>query len=346
MHISEDRVRHAIGVDIGGTKVRTALVDSSGSVLATKTCRSAFCQDPVADATWLVREIRSVASQAGVCHDSLDGVCVGVPGVLDAAGGTIISCPNARSLEGTGLQNAIQNMMGLPVMMANDVSMAAVAEGWIGAGVGIRDFLFVAIGTGIGLGIVINGALYTGTGNAGEGGHVVVADSGPVCGCGRRGCHETLASGLAIEAAYSYGHSARECIESGGVLTYSMTDTVSVSAEEVFQRYRSGDGLARRVVEDAAYYMGVGVANLINLFAPELVVIGGGLGVGEWDFISPIVSRICSTHVRIGIRSKYRIEKSTVDVNAGVLGCAKMVFDRTSPRGMTGGAVIDSSTRF
>jgi glucokinase len=339
-------VRYGVGVDIGGTKVRTALVDSRGSVLAARTCRSAFCQDPASDAAWLIREIESVASEARICRDSLDGICVGVPGVLDAAADTIISCPNARSLEGAGLRSAIEGMIGLPVMMENDVSMAAVAEGWIGAGVGIRDFLFVAIGTGIGLGIVINGALYTGTGNAGEGGHVVVADSGPVCGCGRRGCHETLASGLAIEAAYSRGHSARECVESGGALTYSMTDAVSVSAEEVFRRYRSGDELARRVVEDAAYYMGVGVANLINLFAPELVVIGGGLGVGEWDFISPIVSRICSTHVRIGIRGKYRIEKSIVDVNAGVLGCAKTVFDRISPRGTTGGALVDSSTRF
>ncbi len=322
---------YAIGVDIGGTKVRTALVDSNGSVLAANTCQSTFDEDPVANADWLAQRIQSVASASGVHLTDLEGVCVGIPGVLDASADSIISCPNARSLEGAGLGSAIEGTLGLPVILENDVNMAAVAEGWIGAGVGVQHFLFVSIGTGIGLGIVINGSLYNGTGNAGEGGHVVVADWGPVCGCGRRGCYETLGSGLAIEAAYSYGHPARECVESGGKLIYDMSDSVSVSAVEVFQRYRSGDKLARRVIEDAAYYMGVGVANLINLFAPQLVVIGGGLGTGEWEFISPIIDHICSTHVRIGIRGKYRMVRSTVGVDAGVLGCARTVFDRLGP---------------
>ncbi len=322
--------KYAIGIDIGGTKVRTGLIDLEGRILAARTMPSEFTPHASENAHRLAVEAIAVAADAGMAVEETCGVCLGVPGIVDVNNGRILSCPNARELEGAGLLEAIGAELGkIDVWIENDVDMAAVAEGWVGAGAGVRNLLFVAVGTGIGLGIIADGKLYRGTGGAGEGGHMVIAETGPICVCGSRGCLEALGSGRAIEAAYTAGHGGRECVMSGGSITYDISAPVSISARQVLQRACNEDGIAVRVVEDAAYYLGVGIANLINLFAPELVAIGGGLGIGEWKFLRPRIEEVCNARVRVGIRNTALIAESRLGVDAGILGCGKRVLDRS-----------------
>jgi glucokinase len=266
------------GIDLGGTKIQTVVVDDDHTVLGEARHPTPTSGGPrdVADA--MEAALREAATLAGVEPAALGGVGVGSPGAIDAAAGTVGQARNLPGWEGVfPLAGALSDQLGTRVALGNDVSVATDAEVVLGAGKDARSLLGVFWGTGVGGGIVLGGRTWDGEGAAGELGHVVVKQGGARCPCGRRGCLEAYAGRGAMEAR------ARKRFEEG-----EKTDLFHLMRKHDRPRLTSGiwaralaagDKLAIELVDEAVEALGTGVASAVNLLDVEVVVIGGGLGL-------------------------------------------------------------------
>lgn len=269
-----------IGIDIGGSNVRTAVVNARGQMLARDEGITPAQEGSDAIVRSILNSVNRVLEQADMVASALGAVGLACAGLSNPETGILYTSPNIPGLKDVPLVGLIEKELGKKVFLMNDANAAAVGELHFGAARGARNFVYITLSTGIGGGIIIDGKIYTGsTGFASEPGHMVISDEGPVCHCGSRGCWETLASGTAL-AKY-----ARQCIEEGrktSIPDYVKGGVAEVTAEDVHKAAQAGDALAKEVIARTAYYVGVGLANLINIFNPELIVIGGGLSnVGD-----------------------------------------------------------------
>lgn len=246
-----------LGIDIGGTKSAAVVGDSEGNVLAqvgALTPQGSW-QEGVA---LLIQLAREACRQQGCALPDIAAVGVSCGGPLDSTTGTIYSPPNLPGWDAVPLKEILEAEFGLPTMLENDANATAVAEHQWGAGRGSREMAFLTMGTGIGAGLILNGQLYRGRGDlAGEVGHATVLPDGPLCPCGKRGCLEAMASGTSI------GRMGRERYGEDGL-----------TAHDVCARARAGDAVAQSVIADAAYYMGLGLANLLQTLNLERIVLG------------------------------------------------------------------------
>jgi len=263
-----------VGVDLGGTKIYTGLADTEGRLLSEVKVPTAAENGYIAVVERIASTIGEVCSRAGVSAGTVSAVGVGAPGPLNPETGLIHLAPNL-GWENVPLGNDLQGLIQLPVLLENDANLAALGEHRFGTGRGVSDLVFITVSTGIGGGLILNNTLYRGAGfAAGEIGHTVVDPDGPSCSCGSRGCLETLASGRAI------GRQARELIASGGgrgMLTQAGGVADQVTAVTVFEAATGGDPEALVLVRKAARYLGIGIANILNVLNPPLVVLGGGV---------------------------------------------------------------------
>jgi glucokinase len=251
--------RYFLGVDIGGTKTRIGTVaeDRPERVVASSTVPT-LKDDP---GSMMVRISEEAARLA---QGRLLEAGVGLPGPLDLKLGRTGALPNLPGWNGFAVRESLQGLLGVPVVMENDAKVAALGEMAFGAGKKYRDFVFVTLGTGIGGAVVAGGRLVSGAlGGAGEIGHIQVDPDGPVCGCGRRGCVEAIASGPAIERAYGAGR----------------------PASEVFALAMKGDAQAREVLDTAGRALGAGLAAAVTLLEPEAIVFGGGIPQGAAGYL-------------------------------------------------------------
>jgi len=229
----------------------------------------------------LPERIRALLAEAHFSLKKIRGIGVGAVGPLDIQTGKILYTPNLPAWRGTPIVKLLERAFGLPVVLDNDANAAALAE--LKSGHRKKNFIYLTLSTGIGAGIVINGKLYRGaTGNAGEAGHMTIETSSkaPKCGCGKRGCLEALASGSAIAKR------AKKLLK-----------LKHASAELVFQRAQTGNRKAQRIIEEAAFYLGVGLANLSEIFDPELIVLGGGL-TKSWALFKKTVQKTLKRYAR------------------------------------------------
>lgn len=266
--------RYAIGVDLGASKTAVGICNSEGVILAKNTRPTGVPEE-------LPEQIQALLAEAHFSLKKIRGIGVGAVGPLDIQMGTILRTPNLPAWRGTPIVKLLKRAFGLPVVLDNDANAAALAE--LKFGHRKKDFIYLTLSTGIGGGIVIDGKLYRGaTGNAGEVGHMLIESSlsAPRCGCGKRGCLEALASGNAIAKR------AKKVLK-----------LKHASAELVFQKVRAGDTKARKIIEEAAFYLGVGLANLAEIFDPELIVLGGGL-TKSWELFEKIVQRTLKRYAR------------------------------------------------
>jgi len=259
---------HAIGLDIGGTKIAGGVVTAGGVVLE----RTRVPTPPADEAATLAAMV-AVVDELRASHPRVDAVGVGAAGMVEWPRGRLRWAPhNAyRRLE---LRRLLHERTGLPTVVDNDARAAAWAEARFGAGAGTGDLVLVAVGTGIGGGLVLDGAVYRGTaGLGGEVGHMIVAPDGDPCDCGNRGCLEAMASGSAL------GRAARAAAarDPGGRLATLAGGPQRVTGEIVFQAAKEGDQAAVALFERTGYWLGVGIASLITIFDPDVVVVGGGL---------------------------------------------------------------------
>ncbi len=276
------------GIDLGGTKIQTVLVDADSRVLGQARHPTPTSGGPADVATAMAAALREAAEAAGIEPSALNGVGVGSPGAIDADAGTVSGARNLPGWAGSfPLADVLGEQLGTPVSLGNDVQVATDAEVALGAGRGYRSLLGVFWGTGVGGGIVLEGKPWLGRGAAGEIGHMVIKRDGRRCPCGRRGCVEAYAGRAAMEAR------AREKHDEG-----QKTDLFKLMEHHGRTRLTSGiwaraleheDKLAVELIDEAVEALGAGIASAVNLLDCEAVVIGGGLGV---RFGEPYVKRI------------------------------------------------------
>lgn len=261
-----------IGVDIGGTKCAVSIGRTDGRILSRKAipteCDRRTPQEVLERLAALARELLVAAKDL----EKPSGVGVSCGGPLDSKTGVVHSPPNMPEWKAVPVRAFFEKALSLPVRIENDANATALAEWRYGAGKGTRNFVFLTMGTGIGGGLILDGRLYRGTNDlAGEIGHQTILMNGPLCGCGKRGCLEALASGPAIarlaRESMVYGRHKRVLALAGG-------RAADITAAHVVQAANDGDAFARQILEEAGTYMGLGIANVIQMLNPERIALG------------------------------------------------------------------------
>jgi glucokinase len=258
----------AVGVDVGGTKIAAGVVTPDGKIVCAATAPTPQRQHQI------VQRILAIIKDLQSRYPDVAAVGVGAAGMIDWPAGHIRWAPN-NSYRDLPLQQLLADGSGLPTVVENDANAAAWAEATVGAGAGLRNVIALTIGTGIGTGIILNGELQRGeTGIAGEAGHIIVnAVGGELCGCGATGCLEAMASGTALGRAGSRAAAAHPDSE----LARLAAPVGKVTGEMVYEAARSGDPTARQLFDQLGDWLGAGIASLVNIFDPQLVILGGGL---------------------------------------------------------------------
>jgi len=308
-----------MGIDLGGSKILTAIVDPQGGMLASDESVTPATKEREAIIQSIVDSAHRVLEQAGVAISEVCGIGIGAAGISNPEAGVLFSSPNLPGLRNVLLRDIVQEKLGKKTFLINDADAAALGEFCFGAAKGVGDFIYITLSTGIGGGIIIDGKIYTGAiGAAGEIGHMTIDDSGPVCNCGNRGCWETLASGTALT------REARKRIERGTrthILEYAQGDIEKVTPEAIHSAAQQGDSLAKELIARTGYYVGVGLANLINIFNPDLIVLGGGLSnIG--DMLLKPAFKVAGERAFKEAFQAVRFVSAGLGRNSGVLGAA------------------------
>jgi len=260
----------SVGVDLGGTNIKFCVSDEFGAIRSRhriRTPNEAGCAGIIES---IVANIPIVLEGANTPLSQINSIGLGIPGTVDPQRGVIVFAPNIFAVD-VEIVKAIQRFYDLPVYLSQDSQAAAWGEYLVGAGQGLSTVVSVTLGTGIGCGMVIGGKIYHGALNntAGELGHQIVEVDGNQCNCGRQGCLEAYAGGLAIVRA------AKESIAGLSDLIGKSSDCVSV--EDVFELARRGNKDAKRVTDNVVKYVGIGLVNLVNLISPDLISMSGGI---------------------------------------------------------------------
>ena len=267
-----------LGVDVGGTKVAAGLVTSRGEILSKVRVPMKSREDAAAGLRSVEEAIDAALSAEPARKASIAGIGIVSPGPVDPLRGIVVNPGNLPCWRNYPLVAEIKKSRGLPTILDNDANAAALAEARWGAGAGYPSVFYVTIGTGIGTGLVLDGSIYHGrTGAAAEGGHVSIDYRGPLCPCGKRGCIEALAAGPAL------AHRARERLAARGVeartlLALAGGDPAAVTAEIVAKAWHDRDPLATALLEETADLLAIWLGNMIDLFDPDVIVVGGGMG--------------------------------------------------------------------
>jgi len=312
--------RHILGVDLGGTKILAAVFDDRGRLLA----REKKATKPELGTVAVIKRIEECVHEAlaaaALPHTEIAALGIGVPGLVDPKGEFVRIAPNLHWKD-VPLARLLKKHLDVPVTVVNDVQAGTMAVSAFGAGRGLKTFACMFVGTGLGGGIVINGELYRGsTGMAGEVGHmVVIAHDGPKCGCGNRGCLEAVASRSAIvRRIVNEIEDGRKSV----VKQLCDGDLKRIRSRILATAYRDGDELVREVLHDAADYIGMGAANLINVLNPQAVILGGGVIEALGDRLLPRIAKSAWAHVIAPTPQRVNIKDSGLGDDAGIIGAA------------------------
>jgi glucokinase len=273
-----------VGVDIGGTKVAAGLVTADGEIVShvrVPMVGNASAQDG------LNAVLSAIAKALPTDSRTIGGIGICAPGPLDPRSGVILNPPNLPCWRNFPLADEVQKAYSVPVKVDNDANAAALAEAHWGAARGCNNVFYATLGTGIGTGIVFDGKIYHGrTGAAGEGGHVSIDYRGPICVCGKPGCIEVFASGTSIVKR------VRARIAAGSLTEMADGNAKSITGEMVAKALTAGDALANEIMAETAEMLSVWMSNMIDLFDPEIIVIGGGAATLYRPFFDTIRKRV------------------------------------------------------
>lgn len=310
--------------DLGGTHLRAATVDQSGKIhfrLKQNTPRAGRPDEIVRALVLAVRECEKQCAAAG---EAIRAVSVVVPGSINADAGIVVKAPNLPCLDGFSLTAALTEELRRPAILENDANAAAIGEMWQGAGRDRRTIVCVTLGTGVGGGIILDGKLWRGVNDsAAEIGHMCVDPFGGVaCMCGSRGCLEVYASATAIvrmtrEARPRYPDSVLPASE-------------NLTSENIYRAGIKGDELALEVFRRMGVYLGIGLANLINILNPEMIVIGGGVANG-WDLFAKHMNHEVAERAFPLPAAEVKIVPAECGDDAGLLGAARLGFSANQP---------------
>ena len=284
--------KRVVGIDIGGTKLATVVADGTGKILSKVRKPTNAEKGPEYAIQLLFEMVHETIAKAGVEQQAISAIGVSCGGPLDTETGVVYSPPNLPGWDAFPLKARLESEFKVPTIIENDANASALAEYQFGGGRGYDVLLYMTMSTGIGGGIVINGQIFHGANDsAGEVGHQILLPDGPVCGCGKRGCLEALCSGPAI------ARRAKEAIQTDpntAILALADGCPDAVKSEHVLQAARQGDALALKLIDETAYYMGWGIANLVNILNPEIVLLGT-IAIAAGDLLLEPIRQTLST---------------------------------------------------
>ncbi len=304
-----------LACDLGGTNLRMAAVDPNGAILH-RTKRDTPKSDRADEVVRTIVESARECSSAVSASAEVVALAAAVPATVNVGKGVLMKAPNLPSLDGFRFVAAVQSELGLRTIIENDATSAALGEAWLGASKGFDNSIMVTLGTGVGGGIIINGQPLRGPdGTAGEIGHICVEPFGAPCGCGARGCVEQYSSATAVvrltrELESQYANS-------------ELQNRPRLTSLDVYHAGKNGDELALEVFRQMGFYLGIALADLVNVLNPEIIVIGGGAAAG-WDlFIEYVRDQIRERAFREpAIRAN--VVRAVLGDDAGILGAARL----------------------
>lgn len=313
----------AIGIDIGGTSIKGAIVNDTGKVLT----RFAMDVNKNASGEDEVNRFCDVMIKSINDYDSsikLEGIGIGMPGILDMDKGVVITSPNLPKWNGLHISKLISKRMGLPVYINNDANVATLGEARFGSGKEYSNLIMLTLGTGVGGGIIIDNKLYDGNKHMGaELGHMVIRVNGEKCGCGRRGCFEAYASATAL-----IRDTKKEMDKCPDSLMHDVSKELGkINAKVVFEASRRGDKAAIRVMKRYVKYLSEGILNYCNIFRPEVVLLSGGVA-NEGDYLLDQVRHYLKNH-KYGMKGspKVDLKVASLGYDSGKIGAACLVFE-------------------
>jgi len=312
-----------VGVDLGGTKISAALVDESGNIVADVRCHTQVERGREFVIEQLTKTVGELFERAEGLGKRVLAIGIGSPGIIDPDSGVVVKAAvNLPQWEGISLKRIFEERFNVVAFADNDVNVMALGESLFGVAKGLKNVIFIAIGTGIGGGIVVDGKLYHGsTFTAGEIGHMTILPEGPKCACGNYGCLEALASGPSI------ARRAKEYIAKGVATSLSELVDDEITCEHVAKAASKGDALCRRLLEEAGRYIGVAVASLMNVLNPDCVVIGGGVAQAGEILLTPIRHEVALRAI-----SPAPVLQSLLRENAGEIGAAALAFSKLAEK--------------
>ena len=311
----------AVGVDIGGTNTKFVLVSEDGKVLRSEQgptpAIAANAKEKMDDL--LIESLKKFLK--GEETSKIAGIGLGKAGLIDRKNGKVIKSPNITAINNLSIRDRLEKEFSMPVILENDANTYAYGEKWVGAGKDYNNFVVITLGTGLGGGLIYNGELYEGPV---EIGHMTIVPSGRYCTCGSYGCLESYSSGRAIvdRVVSSLEKGAEsllsECCDG---------NFYKITPEIVYQTAMEGDSLSREVFREAGHFLGIGIANLINLLNLEAVIIGGGL-IGAWDMFLEDIKKEIAKRAFKPLSANVELIKSSLSHDAGAIGAAGLLLKK------------------
>lgn len=314
-----------LAIDIGGTKIIAALVSNSGRIIAEERFPTLAAEGPQSVIERLLSSVNYILSLKSMDSSQLDSISIAAAGAIDSKRGLITSSPNLPGWHDIPLRDMVREKYRVNTFLLNDASAAALGEHRFGVGRGVNNLILLTVGTGIGGGIIINGQLYEGSsGSAGEMGHMTIDVNGPSCTCGNIGCLEMLASGTAI------AREARRRIAQGektSLLEIVSGKVEDITAEKIGIAAQDGDSLTLDVIAEAGTYLGVGMLNLVNIFNPEIIVVGGSVAKLGDLLLEPARQVVRERAFKLSSEA-VRIVTAQLGDEVGLLGAAAFAMER------------------
>lgn len=312
-------MKYYAGIDFGGMSAKAGIFDENGKLLAKDSVKTSKEDGYVVTVVKMARLVRSMEEAAKV---RVKAVGIGAPGVIDGEGGLVVHWSN-YNWEDKPLAKDLSEKLGVPVKLTNDANAAALGEATFGAGKNYRDSIFITLGTGVGSGIILNGKVFEGSHGAGaEAGHMVLEVGGIPCACGRRGCFEQYASASAL-----IRDTKRAMFENRESLMWTLVggDPEKVDGKTAFTAARERDAAAQQVVKNYVMYLGEGILNLINIFRPQAIIIGGGVSNEGETLLQPLRKYVSERLYVDCERVPLTINRAALGSDAGMYGACALV---------------------
>lgn len=309
-----------IGVDVGGTNIKIALVDVKGSIIYSNSLPTRTEMGYEYTISSIKQAINDLMKETKMNKANIEGIGFGFPGQIDYKAGVVRMSPNFPGWEDVAIAPIIEKEFGIPTFIDNDVRCATLAEQKFGAGIGCDNLICITVGTGIGSGLIINGKLVRGAANAaGEIGHIKLQmHNGPICGCGDTGCMEAYASGPAIVAM------ALEYIKGGKSTKYRELANPEVTPYVVAEAAKQGDAVAKKIYSRMGEYIGIGLGGVVNLLNPEKIIVGGGVADCGELLLAPIKETLLKRTMTIS-GSTVKVVPAKLGNTAGVIGASLLM---------------------
>jgi glucokinase len=316
----------AIGIDLGGTNIRIALMNAAGEM-------TGMHQQPTQSDRAITEIVGSIAegiedllSEHSIGRSSIVGVGLGAPGFLSLASGVIHTSPNLPTAHETPVVSLLARLTDLPVCLENDANAAAIGEHWMGAGQGSRNLLCITLGTGVGSGFILDGTIWHGSNDfAGELGHTTLFPDGLPCNCGRKGCLEAYvsATGMVNRAVLALKSGRNSSLQ-----PFLKENNSSLTSLMIYEHAQRGDRLARELFEETGRYLGIAIVNVLHMLDLERIILGGQVARAGELLLRPTINEV----EKNAIGARYypiSIVPAKLGNHAGIIGAAKTAFDQS-----------------